>query len=166
MPLEPSARYRRASAFNMYSPARNPAVRVPSHRLRPLNSTVTGRRLLRRNLGFHLPPRLQDHLVPPLLQERLPLVAVRAPPLRVAFAAGRGRGRIAAAVLCLVGRLVELILQVVPRDQVRMGRHRRELGRRRRSLGVVTPRRRRRLEGDRGLYTCKSLAYHASKRVK
>lgn len=49
---------------------------------RASSSSCSGLALLfRSNLGLHLLPRRQDHLVTPLLQQRLPLVLVRAPAL-------------------------------------------------------------------------------------
>lgn len=97
-----------------------------------------GAGLLGRDPLFHLPPRLEDHLVPPPLQRRLPLVAVRAPRL---------------ALLVLLPGLVlgELVVQVVARDEVRLrglgGLFRRgaRCGRRGAADG------RGRLEGDGGL---------------
>src|SRR5690606_35530338 len=94
------------------------------------------------------PPRLKDHLVPPLLQQRLPFLAVRAPSFP---------GRLA-ATLCFFGGRVELVLQIVPRNQVRIGGVRSSrfgLRRSNVSAGVAATWRWRRLECDGRLYTTK-----------
>lgn len=77
------------------------------HPSRRLPSSL-GLCLFPRHLLLHLPPRLQDHLVAPLLQQRLPLVLVGAP------------------LLCrrcgiLVRRLLELVLQVEALYEIRLG---------------------------------------------
>lgn len=107
--------------------------------------------LLGGNLGLHLPPRLENHLVPSLLQQGLPLLAVGAPPFP-GHLAGAGFDPAAAAAFRLAsGRRVKFVLQVVPRNQIRMGRA--GSGRlvlRCRNVGtrVTAARRRRGLERD------------------
>lgn len=69
-------------------------------------SSLHLRRLLRRNLGLHLPPRRQNHLIPSSLQSRLPLFAVGAPPL--------------ALLLFLMDARLNLALKVITRDEIRL----------------------------------------------
>lgn len=96
-------------------------------------------RLLRRHLGLHLPPRRENHLVPPALQRSLALVPVRAPALALSILLAGRRG-------------VQLVLQIVPRDQVGLRRLLRLSGRRCcAGAGGGLTGRRRWLEGDRGL---------------
>jgi hypothetical protein len=122
---------------------------LPSHHCSPVPQLLRSRRscsLLGRDLGFHLPSRGEDHLVPPLLQQRLPLVLAIAPRL---LAGSVPRCRIATFLVLLL--LLDLVFQVVPLDQVRLRRLlcRFPGGRLRcRRGGSVGPRRRRRLEGD------------------
>lgn len=66
--------------------------------------------LLGSNLGFHLLPCRQNHLVAALLQESLPLVLVGAPFLC------RGLRRLLAILLRY------FVLKIVPLYQVRLGR--------------------------------------------
>lgn len=113
--------------------------------------------LLGRDLGFHLPPRREDHLVPSLLEQCLALLLVAAPLLGS----------------CLLGRLLrllpDLIFQPVPLDQVRL---RRLLGGlagsrcRRRRGGPVGARRWWRLEGDGWLFTSQSATFQMWPRLK
>lgn len=111
-------------------------------------------RLLRSNLSLHLPPRRKNHLVPPLLQQRLPLVPVRAPPLgRLLLLLLRDGGGGVRFRLPLLLLRRNLVLELVSRNQVRL---RGLLGRLGRCRGagrcVVRSRRGRGLEGDWGLF--------------
>ena len=118
----------------------------------PPSTSPPRRRLLSSKLSLHLPPRLENHLVPPLLQQRLPLVAVRAPRLPRPLATTRLRPATARRVA------VNLVPEVIPRDQIRVTRSRRSrLGLLRGTAGVAA-RRRRRLEGNRRLHGTKLIS--------
>lgn len=99
---------------------------------------------LRCNLGLHPPPRLEDHLVPPSLQRRLPLVPIRAPRLALL---------VLSLGLCLLLLRGQLVVQIISRDQVGLRGLDDNLGSRgsggRGSGGAADGR--RGLEGHRGL---------------
>lgn len=124
----------------------------PSSLSRRLPSSSLG--LLPRHLLLHAPPRLQDHLVAPPLQQRLPLVLVRAPLLR--------RGFFFQRLLCL-----QLVLQVEPLYQVWLGRLGGSCGGGRGGGCCVGAGRRWWLEGDGGLeaatHTYQYLVTHSAR---
>lgn len=70
--------------------------------------------LLGRNLCFHSPSCLENHLIPPLLEQCLPLVLVRAP--RLSFARRRRSSRSGALSIAVLARLGhrELVLKFIP----------------------------------------------------
>lgn len=75
---------------------------------------------LRSDLGFHLPPRGEDHLLPPPLQQSLPLGFVLTPSLSLLLLL---RSTLRACRLSTFlgfapSVLGELGLQVVPRDEI------------------------------------------------
>lgn len=126
-----------------------PTPAPPPSRLRP-RPRPGSRLLLRRHPRLHLPPRRENHVVPPLAQQRLPLVLVRAPPLLLPRL----------PVLCTGPVLgpAQFVLQVVPRDEVGLlrlgGLLRLRLGARGRGGRAEG---RRRLEGDRRLSSSQSV---------
>lgn len=69
-------------------------------------------------LGLHLPPRRQDHLLPPLLHQRLPLRLILTPSLSPT---GRSAGRPLWRLLILACGCGELLREVVARNQVGLG---------------------------------------------
>lgn len=82
----------------------------------PSRRSLSG--LLRRNLGFHLPSRRQNHLIPSPLQSSLPVVTVGAPAFALLIF-------VALRSLLLLFRghcLGNLILEVVACNQIRLSR--------------------------------------------
>lgn len=106
MPTQPSPSRTPATTICFHAP---PFLKQQHHQLSRCLPSSGGLGLLPRHLLLHPPPRLQDHLVAPLLQQRLAFVLIGAPLLR------RRRVILRGVLLCL-----QLVLQVEALYQVRL----------------------------------------------